>query len=74
MQNNPEAPIFVTDLCVMLAKQIKSLQKTFVDIFAWQEAWHYKAIKSLKKKIGKIYKNPLFAILSSWLDPINIDP
>jgi len=58
----------------MLAKQIKSLQEIFVDTFAWQETWHHKAIKSLKKEIKEIYKNPLSAILLSWPDPINIDP
>ena len=54
MQNNPEAPIFVTNLHAVLAKQIKSLQETFVDTLAWQEAQHHKAIKSLKKEIKEI--------------------
>ena len=73
MQNNPEAPVSVTDLYAILAKQIKSLQETFVDTFAQQEARHYKAIKSLKKEIKEIYKNPPSATPSSRPNPINID-
>ena len=65
MQNNSETPVFVTDLHAMLTKQIKSLQKNFADIFAWQKAWHYKAIEFLKKEIEEIYKNPLSAKPSS---------
>jgi len=74
MQNNPEAPVFITDLHTMLAKQIKSLQETFVDIFAQQKAQHHKAIESLKKEIEEICKNPLSVTPSSQPDPINIDP
>jgi len=65
MQNNPKALIFVTDLHIVLAKQIKSLQKKIVNTFAQQKAQHYKAIKFLKKIIEKICQNPLSVTLLS---------
>ena len=55
MQNNLEAPISMTELHTMFAKEIKGLQQVFVDAFARQEAWYYKTIESLKKEIEEIY-------------------
>jgi len=74
MQNNPKAFIFVINLHTIFAKQIKSLQKTFANTFACQKAQHHEAIKSLKKEIEEICKNPLFVTSSSQLDSIDIDP